>query len=149
MKGRRGFTLIEMLIVITIVGVLLAVLVPRYGKIAAGMNVHSAKQEIASMLSQARATAVQSDRTVQVIRTSNVISLYTINGLNRTVVSQQDMGAQFGVTVTDTKDTVAYDSRGQIAGNTVTLKWVVTNGTTRDSVCVMALGTISRSGCAL
>jgi type IV fimbrial biogenesis protein FimT len=149
MKGRRGFTLIEMLIVITIVGVLLSVLVPRYGTIAASMNVHSAKQEIASMLSQARATAVQSDRTVQVIRTSNVISLYTINGAARTVVSQQDMGSQFGVTVTATKDTIAYDSRGQVAGNTVTLKYVVTNGTTRDSVCMMALGTVSRTGCAL
>ncbi len=44
-----------MLIVITVVGVLLAVLVPRYGTIAAAMNVHSAKQEISSMLSQARA----------------------------------------------------------------------------------------------
>ena len=86
MKGRRGFTLIEMLIVITVVGVLLAVLVPRYGTIAAAMNVHSAKQEISSMLSQARATAVQRERTVRVIRTSNVISLYSVNGATLTVI---------------------------------------------------------------
>ena len=138
-----------MLIVITVVGVLLAVLVPRYGKIAASMNVHSAKQEISSVLSQARATAVQRERTVQVIRTANVISLYSVNGATLTVLSQQDLGSQFGVTVSDTKDTVAYDARGQIAGNAVMLKYVVTNGTTRDSVCVMALGTVSRKGCAL
>ena len=138
-----------MLIVITVVGVLLAVLVPRYGTIAAAMNVHSAKQEISSMLSQARASAVQRDRTVQVIRTSNVISLYSVNGATLTVISQQDMGSQFGVTVSATRDTVAYDARGQIAGNTTMLKYVVTNGTTRDSVCVMALGTISRKGCSL
>ena len=138
-----------MLIVITVVGVLLAVLVPRYGTIAAAMNVHSAKQEISSMLSQARASAVQRERTVKVIRTANVISLYTVNGATLTVLSQQDLGSQFGVTVSDTKDTVAYDARGQIAGNTVMLKYVVTNGTTRDSVCVMALGTVSRKGCAL
>lgn len=135
--------------VITIVGVLLAVLVPRYNTIANAMNVHSARQELAEMLTQARSTAVQTGRTVQVVRASNVVSLVSIYGATRTTISQQDLAFQFGVTVSDTKDTVAYDSRGQVAGNNVTLKYVVTNGTTRDSVCLLALGTISRTGCAL
>ena len=135
--------------VITIVGVLLAVLVPRYNTVANAMNVRSARQVIAEMLTQARSTAVQTGRTVQVVRASNVVSLYSLYGATRTTIAQQDLGFQFGVTVSDTKDTVAYDSRGQVAGNNVTLKYVVTNGTTRDSVCLLALGTISRTGCAL
>ena len=73
MQRRRGFTLIEVLIVITIVGILLGVVVPRYGTIAGAMGVHSAKQEIGSMLAQGRATAIQTDQKVLVVRAANVI----------------------------------------------------------------------------
>jgi len=149
MREHRGFTLIEILVVLTIVGVLLGVVVPRYGSVAAAMRVHSARQEMATLLTQGRATAIQTDRTVQVIRSSNAISLVSVNGASRTTISQQDLGAQFGVTLSTTKDTVGYDSRGLVAGNSVTLKFVVTDGVTRDSVCLMALGTISRTGCSL
>ena len=149
MRQHRGFTLVEILVVITIVGILLSVVVPRYGSVAAAMRVHSAKQEMSSMLTQARATAIQTDRTVQVIRSNNLVTLVSVNGAIRTTISQQDLGTQFGITLSSTKDTVGYDSRGMVAGNSVTLKFVVTNGVTRDSVCLMALGTISRTGCSL
>lgn len=149
MHRRNGFTLIEVLIVITIVGILLAVVVPRYGSISAAMNVHSAKQEMATLLAQGRATAIQTDQTVKVARAGNVVSLVAFSGSGSTIISQQDLGAQFGVTLSATKDTVAYDSRGMVTGNTVTLKFVLTNGVTRDSVCLMALGKVSRTGCSL
>lgn len=149
MQNRRGFTLLEVLIVISIVGVLLAVVVPRYGMISGAMQVHSAKQEISSLLAQGRATAIQTDRTVQVVRSTNLISLIIVSGAGPVIIAQQDLGSQFGVTVSATKDTVAYDSRGLVAGNSVTLKFVVTNGVTRDSVCLMALGQVSPSGCSL
>jgi prepilin-type N-terminal cleavage/methylation domain-containing protein len=149
MQRHNGFTLIEVLMVITIVGILLAVVVPRYGSIARAMNVHSAKQEMATMLAQGRATAIQTNQTVKVIRSGNVVSLLAVSGTSSTFISQQDLGSQFGVTVSSTKDTVSYDSRGLVTGNTTTLKFVVTNGVTRDSVCLMALGKVSRSGCAL
>ena len=149
MREHRGYTLIEILVVMTIVGILLGVLVPRYGSVAAAMRVHSAKQVMATTLTRGRATAIQTDRTVQVIRTSNVVSLVSVNGATRTIIAQQDLGSQFGVTLSATKDTVGYDSRGLVAGNSVTLKFVVTDGVTRDSVCLMALGTISRTGCSL
>src|SRR2546421_12044062 len=71
MQRRHGFTLIEVLMVITIVGILLAVVVPRYGTVAGAMSVHSAKQEIGSLLTQGRATAIQTDQTGLVVRTAN------------------------------------------------------------------------------
>lgn len=101
------------------------------------------------MLAQGRATAIQTDRTVRVIRSGNVMSLESVTGASSVIISQQDMGSQFGVTISTTKDTVAYDSRGLVAGNSSTLKFVVTNGVTRDSVCLMALGKVSPSGCSL
>jgi prepilin-type N-terminal cleavage/methylation domain-containing protein len=149
MQRRYGFTLIELLMVITIVGVLLGVVVPRYGRISSAMQVHSAKQEIASLLAQGRATAIQTDQTVNVVRSANSISLIAVSGTGSMLISQQDLGSQFGVTVSATKDTVAYDSRGMVTGNTTTLKFVVTNGDTRDSVCLMALGKVTRTGCSL
>jgi type II secretion system protein H len=149
MHRRNGFTLIEVLIVITIVGILLAVVVPRYGSVSAAMNVHSAKQEMATLLAQGRATAIQTDQTVKVARSGNVVSLVAVSGAGSAIISQQDLGALYGVTLSATKDTVAYDSRGMVTGNTTTLKFVVTNGVTRDSVCLMALGKVSRTGCSL
>jgi len=149
MQQRRGFTLIEVLMVITIVGILLGVVVPRYGAISGAMSVHSAKQELGSMLAQGRATAIRTDQTVLVVRTGNVISLVGVNGTGSTIISQQDLGSQFNVTVSASRDTVTYDSRGMVTGNSSTLKFVVTNGSTRDSVCLMALGKVTRTGCAL
>jgi prepilin-type N-terminal cleavage/methylation domain-containing protein len=149
MQQRRGFTLIEVLMVITIVGILLGVVVPRYGAISGAMSVHSAKQELGSMLAQGRATAIRTDQTVLVVRAGNVISLLGVNGTGSTVISQQDLGSQFNVTVSASRDTVTYDSRGMVTGNSATLKFVVTNGSTRDSVCLMALGKVTRTGCAL
>jgi prepilin-type N-terminal cleavage/methylation domain-containing protein len=149
MQKRRGFTLIEVLIVITIVGILLGVVVPRYGAISGAMSVHSAKQELGSLLAQGRATAIQTDQTVLVVRTGNVISLVGVSGTGSTIISQQDLHSQFGVDVSASRDTVTYDSRGMVVGNTATLKFVVKNGTTRDSVCLMALGKVTRVGCAL
>ena len=149
MQLRRGFTLIEVLMVITIVGILLGVVVPRYGAISGAMSVHSAKQELGSMLAQGRATAIRTDQTVLVVRTGNVISLVGVNGTGSTIISQQDLGSQFNVTVSASRDTVTYDSRGMVTGNSSTLKFVVTNGSTRDSVCLMALGKVTRTGCAL
>lgn len=149
MQQRRGFTLIEVLMVITIVGILLGVVVPRYGAISGGMSVHSAKQELGSMLAQGRATAIRTDQTVLVVRAGNVISLVGVNGSGSTIISQQDLGSQFNVTVSASRDTVTYDSRGMVTGNSATLKFVVTNGSTRDSVCLMALGKVTRTGCAL
>jgi len=149
MQQRRGFTLIEVLMVITIVGILLGVVVPRYGAISGAMSVHSAKQELGSMLAQGRATAIRTDHTVLVVRTGNVISLIGVNSTGSTILSQQDLGSQFRVTVSASRDTVTYDSRGMVTGNSSTLKFVVTNGSTRDSVCLMALGKVTRTGCAL
>jgi prepilin-type N-terminal cleavage/methylation domain-containing protein len=149
MQRRRGFTLIELLMVITIVGVLLGLVVPRYGRISAAMQVHSAKQQIATLLSQGRATAIQTDQTVKVARSANVISLIAVSSTGSSVISQTDLGSQFGVTVSATKDTITYDSRGMVTGNSATLKYVVTNGDTRDSVCLMALGKVTRTGCSL
>jgi len=149
MRQRHGFTLIEVLMVITIVGILLTILVPRYGAISGAMSVHSAKQELGSILAQGRAAAIQTDQTVLVVRSGNVVSLIGVSATGSTILSQADLRSQFGVDVSASRDTVTYDSRGMVVGNSATLKFVVNNGTTRDSVCLMALGKVTRTGCSL
>jgi len=86
---------------------------------------------------------------VLVVRTGNVISLVGVNATGSTIISQQDLHSQFGVSVSASRDTVTYDSRGMVTGNSATLKFVVDNGSTRDSVCLMALGKVTRTGCSL
>jgi prepilin-type N-terminal cleavage/methylation domain-containing protein len=149
MKRKSGFSLIEVLVVIVIASVLMAIVVPRYGSIVGAMNLRSAKQEIAAVMAQARGTAIQTGRTVRVVRSTNLVSLITDVGAGPVIVTQLDLGSQFGVTVSSTTDTVAYDSRGLVIGNSGTIKFVVSKGTARDSMCLMALGKISPTGCSL
>jgi Tfp pilus assembly protein FimT len=141
--------MVELLVVIVVGSVLLAIVVPRFGSVVGAMNMRSAKQEIAALLAQARGTAIQTGRTARVVRSGNLVGLITDAGSGPVIVTQLDLGSQFGVTVSSTSDTVSYDSRGLVVGNGGTVKFVVTNGSARDSVCLMALGKISPSGCAL
>jgi prepilin-type N-terminal cleavage/methylation domain-containing protein len=146
MPTRRGFTFVEILMVMIIVGIVVVISVPKYAQASAKAKARSAKQEIAAYLAQTRAAAIRSGKSVSFVRSANVIMVMSDTA---TLASRQDLGAQFGVTVSATKDTVTYDSRGLIPGNSSTLMFTVTNGTARDSVCVIALGKIAARGCSL
>ena len=74
MQQRRGFTLIEVLIVITIVGSCSVSSCP--GMARSRAHVGALREAgVGSILAQGRATAIQTDQTVLVVRTGNVVSL--------------------------------------------------------------------------
>lgn len=151
MRGRSGFTFIEILIVMILIGLIAAFALPRFTTLQTGMSVRSAKQEVAALLANARAAAIQNGRVASFIRTGNAIAVAVDNGSGGLTVlpSAQDLGAAYGVTLAVTRDTIRFDNRGMLINAGAALPIVISKGTMKDSVCLVGLGKISTRGCTL
>lgn len=149
-SNQRAFTLIEILIVLTIIGILMGIALPRVGSTRRRLDVHSAKRRVAASLGQARALAIENGRAARFVRSGNTIQVWLDNGgAAPTLISSQDLSSTEGVTVRSTRDTVPFDPRGLAIGNTGGTTVVVTKGTERDSVCVIGFGKIFSDRCSL
>ena len=147
--NRQGFTLVELLIICSIISILSLVSLPKISAALGKLNVHSAKQEVASYLAQARALAIQNGRVARFIRNGNAVQIALDNGTGGiTPIGAQDLYARHGVALSTSRDTVLFDPRGLLVGNPGFVA-VVTRGTLRDSVCVVGLGKIATDRCGL
>lgn len=62
-RGNRGFTLVEMAVVVSIIGILFAIGVPSYLTYRRSQELQGAASNIASQIRLARATAIMTGRT--------------------------------------------------------------------------------------
>lgn len=66
MRTSRGFTLLELLVVLALAGLILALVLPRLGGGLATLSVRTASRQVAALLRSARTQAVVERRTVTV-----------------------------------------------------------------------------------
>ncbi|MFN2400179.1 MAG: prepilin-type N-terminal cleavage/methylation domain-containing protein [Gemmatimonadaceae bacterium] len=149
-RKRRGFSIVELVVVIVIIGVLSIIAFPQFNQFLTSVSVKSANQQVAAYLVRARAAAIENGRVARFIRTGNTV-LVTVDRPGGPVVigAAQDLYASHGVTLSATRDTIAYDPRGFAVGLGGRQKVNVYRGTLRDSVCVAGLGKITPSACTL
>ena len=149
---RLGFTAIELIIVVTIVGVLATVAIPRTRDTYARSQMRSAKQELAVTLVRARATAVQNGRPARFVRQGNVVKVVLESGGQLVPVGvDNDLYKEFGVAVATSPNEIRFDPRGFAFGITTPAGYQsvrVSRGALSDSVCVTRFGRISRRTCA-
>jgi prepilin-type N-terminal cleavage/methylation domain-containing protein len=149
-----GFTLMELMVVCTIAGVIIAISGKGISSAYAGNSRQSATRVAATTLFQTRALAIQRSRQAWLVRSGNTIkilgdSLSTKVPLGKTV----DLGAQYGVTLSSVstptgRDSVSFDPRGLITGTTTSYKIIITKGTNADTVCVNTVGNTLARGCS-
>jgi prepilin-type N-terminal cleavage/methylation domain-containing protein len=69
LKARRGFTLVETLIVIVTVALLLAIAVPRFAEARMRLQLDTAAYQLAGDLRRAQVEAIKSNRTIELATT--------------------------------------------------------------------------------
>lgn len=146
--NQRGFSLMEILTVMVMVGILAALGIPKFGNTMSRQNVRGARMQITTMHSRARTSAVSRGRlTGLVIRNGNlvIISRNPVTGAVDTVgKTAQDVVAKYGVTFSvnpSTRDTLVFSPRGLGSEATATTIYVSKSGFA-DTITISPLGRI-------
>lgn len=145
--NRRGFTIIEMITVIVLIGIIAAIGIPRLRGSLEKQNVRSGKAAIATLVATARSVAVQ--RGCPATLNLNADSVWvTACGVNPPVASvtvgtKKFVASTYGVTLSSTAATLVYDPRGmttQFQATTVR----IAGPAYQDSVVINQLGKVVR-----
>jgi len=117
--SESGFSLMEILTVIIMIGIMSALAIPRFGNALAKQSVRGARNSIISKHAQAQASAIsRGRRTAFAIKGGRLAVLSpnpvtgTVDYVGRTV---DTVTSRFGVTLTfnpTTRDTLVFDARG-------------------------------------
>ena len=146
-RTRRGFSLLELLLVLVISGILMRVTMPKFAAFRDRTAVSGAKQQIASYLAGARAAAIRQSQTA----TFHVVSDQIWTTVNQSSGSPVDVqkvtsiSKSRGVSVNNSSSTdspIVYDPRG--FGRSAATKYVLSRNGVKDSLCVTTLGMIQR-----
>ncbi|HEX6058029.1 MAG TPA: GspH/FimT family pseudopilin [Gemmatimonadaceae bacterium] len=151
---RTGLTLPELMIVIVLIGALLALAMPKLGKVDAQASTLSAAQTIAAQLATARAAAIATGYPSRVTVSGNTVTIATSDSLGTfTPMGKSVSLADYGVTVTASPaSNVEFDPRGFASGIATMQRFIVdadTYGVPRDTVCVARIGLVMPNGCSL
>lgn len=138
---QRGFTLIEILFVITLIGVMLAVALPRLGDAVSKQRVRSARDALVTLHAKARALAVQEGTFVEMQLVSPKVRLCAGRPTCQPRDST-DLQARYGTTFTATNTNVSFDPRG--IGRSAAAVVTITNGTDTATVEFGAFGRVLR-----
>lgn len=113
--NQRGVTLIEIILVFSLIGILAAYAFPRFGDAIARQDVRSARTLFIGTHARARAAAIQRGTQTALIVNNGRIVIQSTNPVTNavdTVGNVEDMGARYGVMIQPTNLTLRFDGRG-------------------------------------
>jgi prepilin-type N-terminal cleavage/methylation domain-containing protein len=156
---RRGFSLVEMLIVVVMISVLTLIAVPKVALYRDRTNVNAARERIESAISTARAAAIHKGHIAFFTTSGNWMSVWTWDpntGAMTQQVSWINLTSLYsGVTVQVGGagwSSVYFEPRGVTWSSLrppSTVVFRVVGQTRSDSVCVSRTGQILPRGCSL
>ena len=155
-RSRRGYTLTEMLIVVSVVGLLTLFSLPKFSGLVERNKLTAAREELAAAIATARAAAVQKGRTATLFLSGNQmwVTVVTNNaGSTTTIVPVKSFSTLYNVSVSP-KDpaltSVTFDMRG-FANPRLSQTGIfrMVRGTKKDSLCITTAGQLMPRGCSL
>lgn len=153
LASRKAYTLAEVLITIAIIGILMGITLPRYGKIRDQGQMASAMTRFTRAVMAARQSAIQRGKPAYFKHDDSRIWVTLDTTGNNTdsviVTSAIDLSTQYNVRVTEPMGlvSIAYDPRGVSTQATKQVFHFEHTGGRRDSLCVSRLGNTIRESC--
>ncbi len=143
-RARRGFTMIEMLLVIVIAGLIMGVAIPTFLKFSDKSALRSAAVAVSSMHARARIAAIQRGRNtrLKMSATNSTMVVISTNAAGTgvdTIGKLENLNTRFGITFTTTRDSLTFTPRGigfETSGTTI----ILLKGTKADTLTVTAAG---------
>jgi prepilin-type N-terminal cleavage/methylation domain-containing protein len=143
---RSGFTLVETLVVVVVMGLVILIALPSLQNAWAHSSVLSAKSKITTLFYRARGTAIESSRnTVLVVNGGNAYVVarprLTVGGTGTfdTITPVENLYTQFQVNLTSTADSVRVSPTG-LGSNAANL--VLSKGSYADTLFINQYGRI-------
>ena len=153
LASRQAYTLAELLITISIIGVLMSITLPRYGKIRDQGQMASAMTRFTRAVMAARQSAIQRGKPAYFKTDANYIWVTldtTGNNTDSVIVTKAiDLVDAYSVQITAPTGLVAieYDPRGVSTQVSQQVFHFLHSGGRRDSLCVSRLGNTIHERC--
>ena len=136
---RLAFTLLELVIVLSLVGLLMALAIPRFSAMRDGASVRAAMADLSAVFSMARQSAITRRTTVAVVL-DTTLGVVELHAASRSF-ARHDLRATFGIVLGANRDSAVYDSRGlgyAVSNLTVTVR----RGAIVDTLTMSRLGRV-------
>jgi prepilin-type N-terminal cleavage/methylation domain-containing protein len=148
-QRKNGFTLVEMMIVVALIGAIALIGWPKVASGLAKSNLRSSRTTLANMFAKARAFAMQTNRTTTINFNGNNVVITapprTMAGAGTidSIGGVQKLDLLYGVSLNPPVSTVVYDPRGFGSLNAPRKFMLARNGK-QDSVIVDGLGRVTK-----
>jgi prepilin-type N-terminal cleavage/methylation domain-containing protein len=148
--SRRGFTVIEMLLVVIILGIATIIGLPQMGLGSSKASVRGARTSLINQLARTRIAATETNRiSVLKIEANNAVILLRPRrlpgaGNADTLGDVLRLGDAYGVSITGAVDSVRFDPRGLASGFGTGTTFLLTKNGVSDSVRIDGLGRVTK-----
>jgi prepilin-type N-terminal cleavage/methylation domain-containing protein len=148
-RSRGGFTLVETLIVVVVLGLIVLIGFPKMSSAMVQSDLRSARTTMVNMVAAARAASVQGNRLTWVKfegNTAHVLARPRLDGVAGadTVGSVHDLADLYGVAVVPGVDSIQFDPRGFGAWTGADVSIVLSRGDHSSTITIDGLGRVRK-----
>lgn len=136
--------MVELMIAVVVMGIIMAVGMPKIGAMRDQASVRSATQQIGAYVATARAAAIRRGMRANFKTSADTMWIEIQQpGGPELIAPPIPLGATFNVTLSTEPDSIVFDARGFAINLAARRMYIVNRSAASDSICVTKLGMVS------